>query len=42
MAFPLVIPIINGELDLGLYQTIYYAEFNGMREKEVLVKMIGE
>jgi len=37
----IVIPITNGELDLGLYQTIYYAEFDGMREKEVLVKVIG-
>ena len=38
----IVIPITNGALDLGLYQTIYYAEFDGRREKEVEVKVIGE
>jgi len=38
----IVIPISNGRLDLGQYQTIYYAEFDGMREKEVLVKVIGK
>ena len=38
----IVIPITAGKLDLGLYQTIYYAEFDGMREKEILVKLIGE
>ena len=38
----IVIPITDGKLDLGLYQTIYYAEFDGMREKEILVKLIGE
>lgn len=37
-----IIPITSGNLDLGAYQTIYYAEFDGKREKEILVKVIGE
>jgi secondary thiamine-phosphate synthase enzyme len=38
----IVAPLSGGKLDLGRYQTIYYAEFDGMREKEVLVKITGE
>jgi secondary thiamine-phosphate synthase enzyme len=38
----ITLPLSNGELDLGIYQTIYYAEFDGQRKKEVLVKIIGE
>jgi len=37
-----VVPVTEGRMDLGTYQTIYYSEFDGMREKEVLVKIIGE
>ncbi|MDI6786220.1 MAG: secondary thiamine-phosphate synthase enzyme YjbQ [bacterium] len=37
-----IVPITSGELDLGAYQTIYYVEFDGKREKEILVKIIGE
>ena len=37
-----LLPITNGNLDLGLYHTIYYAEFDGRRKKEILVKIIGE
>ena len=36
------LPVSDGKLDLGQYQTIYYAEFDGMRKKEILVKVIGE
>lgn len=38
----IILPLTNGQLDLGIYQTIYYAEFDGMREKEIVVKVIGE
>ncbi len=38
----IILPLSNGELDLGVYQTIYYAEFDGQRKKEILVKVIGE
>ncbi len=35
------LPVSQGSLDLGTYQTIYYAEFDGMRDKEIQVKVIG-
>lgn len=38
----MTLPVSVGRLDLGTYQTIYYFEFDGQREKEVLVKIIGE
>jgi secondary thiamine-phosphate synthase enzyme len=37
----LVLPVTEGALDFGTYQTVYYAEFDGGRVKEVLVKIIG-
>jgi len=38
----ITLPITGGKLDLGCYQTIYYAEFDGQRPKEIVVKIIGE
>ena len=38
----ITLPVSGGHLDLGTYQTIYYFEFDGQRDKEVLVKIIGE
>ena len=35
-------PITKGDLDLGPWQQIYYAEFDGQRRKRVVVKAIGE
>ncbi len=37
-----IVPITNGRLDLGTWQQIYYAEFDGRRRKRVVVKIIGE
>ena len=37
-----VIPITNGRADLGPWQQIYYAEFDGQRAKRVIVKVMGE
>ena len=37
-----VIPITDGKLDLGPWEQIYYAEFDGQRRKRVLLKAIGE
>jgi len=37
-----IVPITNGDLDLGPWQRIFYAEFDGMRRKRVVVKIIGE
>ena len=37
-----VLPITDGELDLGPWQQVFYAEFDGRRSKRVIVKVIGE
>jgi secondary thiamine-phosphate synthase enzyme len=37
-----IVPVTKGELDLGPWQQIYYAEFDGRRRKRVIVKVIGE
>jgi len=37
----LTAPITNGRLDFGPWQQIFYAEFDGRRQKRVLVKIIG-
>ncbi len=37
-----LVPITKGELDLGTWQQIYYAEFDGQRRKRVIIKIIGE
>jgi secondary thiamine-phosphate synthase enzyme len=36
------LPITQGKLDLGPWQQLYYAEFDGRRRKRVIVKVIGE
>jgi len=36
------VPITDGSLDLGPWQQIYYAEFDGRRRKRVVIKAIGE
>ena len=37
-----LIPITAGKLDLGPWEQIYYAEFDGKRRKRVIVKILGE
>lgn len=37
-----IVPITKGKLDLGAWQQIYYAEFDGQRRKRVIVKVMGE
>lgn len=37
-----IIPITRGRLDLGPWQTIFYAEFDGRRPKRMVLKAIGE
>lgn len=37
-----VVAISNGKLDFGPWEQIFYGEFDGMRKKRVLVKIIGE
>lgn len=42
MGREVVVAITNGELDVGTWEQIFYAEFDGKRKKRVLVKIIGE
>jgi secondary thiamine-phosphate synthase enzyme len=37
-----IVPITAGKLDFGNWQRIFYAEFDGQREKRVIVKVMGE
>ena len=37
-----VVAITKGELDFGPWEQIFYAEFDGRRDKRILVKIIGE
>jgi secondary thiamine-phosphate synthase enzyme len=37
-----IIPITKGRLDLGPWQRILYAEFDGQRPKRVILKALGE
>ena len=37
----LTAPITRGRLDFGTWQQIFYAEFDGMRKKRILVKTMG-
>ena len=37
-----VVAITKGQLDFGPWEQIFYAEFDGQREKRVLVKVLGE
>jgi len=42
MGREVVVAITGGELDFGPWEQIFYGEFDGMRPKRVLVKIIGE
>jgi len=37
-----IVAITNGQLDFGTWEQIFYYEFDGMRNKRVLIKIIGE
>jgi secondary thiamine-phosphate synthase enzyme len=37
-----ILPITAGRLDLGPWQQVYYAEFDGRRPKRVIIKVMGE
>ncbi len=37
-----IVPVTDGQLDLGPWQQIYYAEFDGQRRKRVIIKLLGE
>ncbi len=42
MGREVVVAITDGRLDFGPWEQIFYGEFDGVREKRVLVKIIGE
>jgi secondary thiamine-phosphate synthase enzyme len=37
-----IVPVTNGKLDLGPWQRIFYAEFDGQRPKRLIIKVMGE
>ena len=37
-----ILPITGGRLDLGPWQQVFYAEFDGQRRKRVIIKIMGE
>ena len=37
-----IVPVTDGRLDLGPWQQVYYAEFDGQRRKRVIIKVMGE
>ena|SRR2546429_566037 len=37
-----IVPITSGKLDLGPWQRIFYAEFDGQRDKRMVIKVMGE
>lgn len=37
----IIVPITDGKLDLGPWQQIYYAEFDGQRNKRIILKAMG-
>ena len=37
-----IVPVTDGKLDLGPWQQIYYAEFDGQRNKRIILKAMGE
>jgi secondary thiamine-phosphate synthase enzyme len=41
MGHQVVLPITNGKLDLGPWEQVFYAEFDGQRKKRVVVKVMG-
>jgi secondary thiamine-phosphate synthase enzyme len=42
MGREVVIAVTGGRLDLGPWEQVFYGEFDGMRRKRVLIKIIGE
>ncbi|MBQ2644478.1 YjbQ family protein [bacterium] len=38
----IIVPVTDGKLDFGTWQQIYYAEFDGQRDKRIIIKVMGE
>jgi secondary thiamine-phosphate synthase enzyme len=41
MGHQVILPITDGRLDLGPWEQVFYAEFDGQRKKRVVVKAMG-
>jgi len=37
-----IIPVTDGHLDIGPWQRVFYAEFDGQRKKRLIIKVMGE
>ncbi len=42
MGREVVVAVTEGKLDFGPWEQIFYGEFDGMRKKRVMIKIIGE
>ncbi|MFH0790816.1 MAG: secondary thiamine-phosphate synthase enzyme YjbQ [Candidatus Omnitrophota bacterium] len=42
MGREVVIAVTDGKLDFGPWEQVFYGEFDGLRKKRVLIKIIGE
>ena len=42
MGREVVVAITDGKLDFGTWEQIFYGEFDGMRQKRIMIKIIGE
>jgi thiamine phosphate synthase YjbQ (UPF0047 family) len=42
MGREVVVAVTNSQLDFGLWEQIFYGEFDGRRKKRALVKIVGE
>lgn len=42
MGREVVVAVTKGRLDLGPWEQIFYGEFDGRRQKRVLIKIIGD
>lgn len=42
MGREVVVAVTGGRLDFGTWEQIFYGEYDGMRDKRVLIKIIGE
>ena len=37
-----IVPVTEGRLDLGPWQAVFYCEFDGDRDKRLIIKVLGE
>ena len=42
MGREVVVAVTEGKLDFGPWEQIFYGEFDGMRKKRIMIKIIGE